>query len=107
MYQRSTSWVSAEARTDKLLYQLKPEKKIPWKMGIAPAKADKGDIISWIPGLEKTAVVRMTDDKLRIVGTAIFAKTLFAQEKIEPPNPPDLTQIVLFVDVRTAYILLC
>jgi hypothetical protein len=83
------------------LYQMKSILNSDWgwfrRVGIATREAREGDMICWLRSTEKLVVVRLEDDFLRIVGTAMTPENRFG---FQSGN-----EIELCLDVETAYIL--
>jgi hypothetical protein len=92
------------------LYQIKRlnGQKSSWKMGIAVGEAQTGDLICWVPEVEKAVIVRIIDTWARIVGTAVFPKDLpgrvvagLSSTYFDPDEEAELG-----VDVETVYLLI-
>jgi hypothetical protein len=88
------------------LYQMKriTLQKSSWKMGIAAGEVRIGDLLCWIPTVEKAVIIR----KSRIVGTAIVPKYLSEQDKagFRSQYFGLDEEIKLGVDVETLYVLI-
>ena len=69
-----------------------------WRVGIATKEAREGNMICWLRSTEKLLVVRLEDDFLRIVGTAMTPENQFGFQSANV--------IELCLDIETAYILL-
>lgn len=78
----------------------------PWRVGIAAGSVQAGDLICWIPEVDKAVAVRRDDnDWLRIVGMALVMKDPHQQASSWGCSSTD-QKLVIHVDVETIYILL-
>jgi hypothetical protein len=95
--------------SESCLYQSKSitRKNFYWKMGIAAGPAQVGDLICWIREAEKIVIVRMDDDWLQIIGTAVVPKDFSGQgmTKNHANYFGSHEEFELSVDVETVYVL--
>ncbi|KAK2601599.1 hypothetical protein QQS21_004834 [Conoideocrella luteorostrata] len=101
--------------SDPHLYQAANRRRgqTQWKMGVASRQAEVGDMLCWIKGLRKAAVVsvlrRLNDctTQLRIVGTAMAAEDMAGNpSKIDRSLPRFTDEMELKMDARTIFVLL-
>ena len=60
---------------------LRIHRRPPWKIGIAPGEARLGDLICLIDDVQKAVVVRIIEDWMHIVGTAVLTRGLLPQQE--------------------------
>jgi hypothetical protein len=95
------------------LYQIKRlnGQNSPWKMGIAAGEVQYGELICWIPEVEKAVIVRINNTMsqiMTIIGTAVVPKEF--SEKVMAGDHTKYFEssedVELGVDVANLYVLM-
>jgi hypothetical protein len=98
-------------KTELQLYLMQPtHKRVPWRMGVAPANAQEGEWIFWAPGIQRAMLVHRTSNHnkaFQIIGTVLASKELFSIPELESFEKVDSDYLYdLVVDTGIMYLLL-
>jgi hypothetical protein len=92
--------------------------KTPWKMGIASSLAQPGDLICWVPGIERALILRVSFEQekktrriyLQGFGTALFTDDFDSADKARHAGRlktfSENEKLDIYIDAATIYVLL-
>ncbi len=93
-------------------------KKTPWKMGIASSLAQPGDLICWVPGIERALILRVKFEQerrknktyLQGIGTALFTDDFDSTNEARHASRLETfsndEKLDIYIDAATIYVLL-
>jgi hypothetical protein len=109
----------ADASSSKpFLVENRARKETPWKMGIASSLAQPGDLICWVPGIERALVLRVRFEHvwedmryhLQGFGTALFTDDFDSTDEARRAERlktfSDDEKLDIYIDAATIYVLL-
>ncbi|PMD20692.1 hypothetical protein NA56DRAFT_704495 [Hyaloscypha hepaticicola] len=101
------------------LVRNRARRKTPWKMGIASSLAQPGDLICWVPGIQRALILRASFKQLKKIhkgtilqgfGTALFTDDFDSTDKARHADRlktfSDCEKLDIQIDAATIYVLL-